>query len=102
MLLRPYALSSFDTSVSSPLQTSVESLSHTMSTKHKYVQSSASTDKVTCDLCQELFTARGIRSHATHCARRQEKIRRREVFADAVDKAVEVQRKGESILSNIA
>ena len=70
-----------------------------MSTKRKYVQLSALTDKVICDLCHELFTAQGIRSHATHCARRQEKIRKREAFADVVDKVVEAQRKGELALS---
>ncbi|KAI5983591.1 hypothetical protein EDD15DRAFT_2533716 [Pisolithus albus] len=62
--------------------------------KRTYVQSEASTDKIACNHCKLLFTARGLKSHEAGCIRKQEKTRRRKEFADAADKVVEAQMKG--------
>lgn len=62
--------------------------------KHKYVQSSVSMDKVPCKYCQQLFTARGIKSHEASCAHRPEKLRRMEEFADAAEEAIAAPMKG--------
>ena len=59
--------------------------------KHKYVQSSVSMDKVPCKYCQQLFTARGIKSHEASCAHKPEKLRR---IADAAEEAIAAPMKG--------